>query len=168
NTDGSRVEREPEARRPSERKGEDSKNHRVNLPLLLAAHLGRNENFQPLQSTLTSVYGGHQPSTNLGGNLPPNVIPPSKGAPPITLMGYTSQAPMSIYGLTHNGSMYPLSALPDKYGYIRNHMKTIKKTSKHGHENQKSTKRSQRFKAEARKVKPQSKMVNKSQQNPNP
>ncbi|GJX93159.1 putative reverse transcriptase domain-containing protein [Tanacetum coccineum] len=30
------------------------------------------------------------------------------------------------------------------------------KTSKHGHENQKSSKRSQRFKAEARKVKPQS------------
>ncbi|GKC87044.1 hypothetical protein Tco_1147693, partial [Tanacetum coccineum] len=30
------------------------------------------------------------------------------------------------------------------------------KTSKHGHENQKSTKRSQRIKAEARKVKPQS------------
>ncbi|GJR83140.1 hypothetical protein Tco_0153925 [Tanacetum coccineum] len=38
------------------------------------------------------------------------------------------------------------------------------KTGKHGHENQKSTKRSQRIKAEARKAKPQSKMVNKSQQ----
>ncbi|GKA94336.1 hypothetical protein Tco_0816374 [Tanacetum coccineum] len=37
------------------------------------------------------------------------------------------------------------------------------KTGKHGHENQKSTKRSQRFKAEARKVKPQSKSVKKSQ-----
>ncbi|GJW22659.1 hypothetical protein Tco_0033281 [Tanacetum coccineum] len=33
------------------------------------------------------------------------------------------------------------------------------KTSKHGHENQKSTKRSQRIKAEARKVKPQSNPV---------
>ncbi|GJR14366.1 hypothetical protein Tco_0797018 [Tanacetum coccineum] len=42
------------------------------------------------------------------------------------------------------------------------------KASKHGHENQKSTKRSQSFKAEARKVKPQSKMVNKSQPSPNP
>ncbi|GJX89000.1 reverse transcriptase domain-containing protein [Tanacetum coccineum] len=72
NRDGSRVKREPKARRPSEQKGEDSKNHGVNLPLLLAAHLGRNKNGQPLQSTLTSVYGGHQPSTNLGGNLPPN------------------------------------------------------------------------------------------------
>ncbi|GJT80800.1 hypothetical protein Tco_1055142 [Tanacetum coccineum] len=33
------------------------------------------------------------------------------------------------------------------------------KSSKHGHENQKSSKRSQRFKAEARKVKPQSNPV---------
>ncbi|GJR08500.1 hypothetical protein Tco_0791152 [Tanacetum coccineum] len=33
------------------------------------------------------------------------------------------------------------------------------KSSKHGHENQKNTKRSQRFKAEARKVKPQSNPV---------
>ncbi|GKE91380.1 hypothetical protein Tco_1572475, partial [Tanacetum coccineum] len=39
-------------------------------------------------------------------------------------------------------------------GYIKNHKKTIKKTDKHGHKNQKSTKRSQRIKAEARKVKP--------------
>ncbi|GJU40148.1 reverse transcriptase domain-containing protein [Tanacetum coccineum] len=37
------------------------------------------------------------------------------------------------------------------------------KTGKHGHENQKSTKRSQRIKAEARKVKPQSKSAKKSQ-----
>ncbi|GJQ98033.1 hypothetical protein Tco_0009172, partial [Tanacetum coccineum] len=34
------------------------------------------------------------------------------------------------------------------------------KTSKHGHENQKSTKRSQRIKAEARKVKPQCPQIN--------
>ncbi|GKC70637.1 hypothetical protein Tco_1116520, partial [Tanacetum coccineum] len=33
------------------------------------------------------------------------------------------------------------------------------KTGKHGHENQKNTKRSQRIKAEARKVKPQSNPV---------
>ncbi|GJT82107.1 hypothetical protein Tco_1056449 [Tanacetum coccineum] len=30
------------------------------------------ESGQPLQSSLTSVHGGHQPSTNIGGNLPPN------------------------------------------------------------------------------------------------
>ncbi|GJR38563.1 hypothetical protein Tco_1214247 [Tanacetum coccineum] len=41
------------------------------------------------------------------------------------------------------------------------------KTGKHGHENQKSTKRSQRFKAEARKVKPQSNPVKHGQQKVN-
>ncbi|GJR24841.1 hypothetical protein Tco_0973368 [Tanacetum coccineum] len=45
NRDGSRVEKESE---------------------------GRNENGQPLQSTLTSAYGGHQPMNNSGGNLPLN------------------------------------------------------------------------------------------------
>ncbi|GKF85058.1 hypothetical protein Tco_0249956, partial [Tanacetum coccineum] len=37
------------------------------------------------------------------------------------------------------------------------------KASKHGHENQKSAKRSQRFKAEARKIKPQSNPVKDGQ-----
>ncbi|GJT13144.1 reverse transcriptase domain-containing protein [Tanacetum coccineum] len=48
NRDGSKVERNPEA------------------------HLGRSENGQPLQSSLTSAYGGHQPSINMGWNLLPN------------------------------------------------------------------------------------------------
>nr|GEU51346.1 hypothetical protein [Tanacetum cinerariifolium] len=69
---GSLVEMESEGRRPSERRAEDNKNCWVNLLLLLAAHLGRNWNGQPLQSTLTSAYGGHQPSNNSGGNLHPN------------------------------------------------------------------------------------------------
>nr|GEX94012.1 RNA-directed DNA polymerase, eukaryota, reverse transcriptase zinc-binding domain protein [Tanacetum cinerariifolium] len=56
------------------RREEDNKNHGVNLPPLLAAHPERNDNGQPLQSTLTSAYGGHQPSNNSGGNLPPNGI----------------------------------------------------------------------------------------------
>nr|GEV15644.1 Gag-Pol polyprotein [Tanacetum cinerariifolium] len=72
NRDGSMVERESDGRRPSERRVEEGGSHGVNLPLLLVAHLGRNENMQPLYSTLTSVYGGNQPSTNLGGNLPPH------------------------------------------------------------------------------------------------
>ncbi|GJR96098.1 hypothetical protein Tco_0268272 [Tanacetum coccineum] len=68
----SRAERESNDRRPSERKVEEGGSHRGNLPPPLAAYLGRNENGQPLQSTLTSIYGGNQPSTNLGGNLTPN------------------------------------------------------------------------------------------------
>nr|GEY67601.1 hypothetical protein [Tanacetum cinerariifolium] len=72
NRDGSSVKREPEGRRTSKQRGESNRNHKVNLPPILAAHLGKNKNGQPLQSTLTYVYGGHQPLTNLGGNLPPN------------------------------------------------------------------------------------------------
>ncbi|GKC24244.1 zinc finger, CCHC-type containing protein [Tanacetum coccineum] len=67
--DGSRVEKESEGGRPSKRRVEDNENRRVNLRPLLAAHLGRNENGQPLQLTLTSAYGGHQPSNNSGWNL---------------------------------------------------------------------------------------------------
>ncbi|GJZ06928.1 integrase, catalytic region, zinc finger, CCHC-type containing protein, partial [Tanacetum coccineum] len=55
----------------------------------------------------------------------------------------------------------------DKYRYIKNHKKTVKKTGKHGHENQKSTKRSQRIKAEARKVKPAVKSSQHGQQKVN-
>ncbi|GKE25929.1 hypothetical protein Tco_1441313 [Tanacetum coccineum] len=84
---------------------EEGGSHRGNLPLLLVAHLGRNENGQSLQSTLTSMYGGNQPSTNLGGNLTPNVCPitsiratlfkpkevtpPLEGPPLVTLIGDT-------------------------------------------------------------------------------
>nr|GEU80271.1 hypothetical protein [Tanacetum cinerariifolium] len=80
--DGSRVERESEGRRPSKQRAEDSGNHGVNLPLLFAAHLRRNNNGEPLQSALTSAYGGHQPLTNLGRNLPPNDTHLSYTAPP--------------------------------------------------------------------------------------
>nr|GEX57062.1 reverse transcriptase domain-containing protein [Tanacetum cinerariifolium] len=67
NRDGSRVERESNGRRPSKQKAEDGGSRGVNLPLLLAAHLGRSKNRKTLQSTLTSGYGGNQPSTNSGG-----------------------------------------------------------------------------------------------------
>ncbi|GJS53924.1 MAK10-like protein [Tanacetum coccineum] len=50
----------------------EAKDKRVNLPPLLAAHLGRNESGQPLRSSLIFIQGGHQPSTNMGGSLPPN------------------------------------------------------------------------------------------------
>nr|GEV11106.1 hypothetical protein [Tanacetum cinerariifolium] len=82
NKDAIGVERESEGRRPSKRRAEDNGNREVNLPPLLAAHLGRNKNGQPLQSTLTSAYEGHQPLTNLGGNLPPNDTHLSYNAPP--------------------------------------------------------------------------------------
>ncbi|GKE75656.1 hypothetical protein Tco_1537697, partial [Tanacetum coccineum] len=64
NREGSRRGRNAEGIRPSEIEAE---NKGVNLPPLLVAYLGRNESGQPLQSSLTSVQGGHQPSTNIGG-----------------------------------------------------------------------------------------------------
>ncbi|GKF95135.1 hypothetical protein Tco_0287870 [Tanacetum coccineum] len=45
---------------------------------------------------------------------------------------------------------YLLGQFESRYGYIKNHKKTVKNVQAH----QKSTKRSQRIKAEARKVKP--------------
>ncbi|GJS98563.1 reverse transcriptase domain-containing protein [Tanacetum coccineum] len=67
--------RNVEGIRPLEIEAKEDENRGVNLPLLLAAHLGRNESGKPLRSSLTSVHGGHQPSTNIGGNLPHNVTP---------------------------------------------------------------------------------------------
>ncbi|GJS70479.1 hypothetical protein Tco_0703320 [Tanacetum coccineum] len=72
NREGNRRGRNAEGFRPLEIEAREGENRGANLPPLLAAHLGRNENSQPLRSSLTSVQGGHQPSTNMEGNLPPN------------------------------------------------------------------------------------------------
>ncbi|GKD01728.1 hypothetical protein Tco_1172002 [Tanacetum coccineum] len=50
NMNGSRVERESNERRPSERRVEEGGSRRGNLPPPLATHLGRSENEQPLDS----------------------------------------------------------------------------------------------------------------------
>lgn len=44
----------------------------VNLPPLLAIHLGRTETGVPLQPSLASGVGGYSPSFNAGGSLPCN------------------------------------------------------------------------------------------------
>ncbi|GKC92961.1 hypothetical protein Tco_1158403 [Tanacetum coccineum] len=72
NRKGSRAGRNDEGSRPSEIATRENGNRGMNLPPLLVAYLGRNESGQPLQSSLTFVYGGHQPTTNIEGNLPPN------------------------------------------------------------------------------------------------
>ncbi|GJZ35024.1 hypothetical protein Tco_0580841 [Tanacetum coccineum] len=56
----------------SEGQIEDVGSRGGNLPPLLATHLRRSENGLPSQSNLTSRYGGNHPSSNTGGNLPPN------------------------------------------------------------------------------------------------
>ncbi|GJZ64154.1 hypothetical protein Tco_0620575 [Tanacetum coccineum] len=82
NRDGSRVKRNYKGGRPSEHKVYDNKSQGMNLPPLLAAHLGRSKNGQHLQSSLASTYEGHQPSTNIGGNPPPNSTHLSHNAQP--------------------------------------------------------------------------------------
>ncbi|GKC20131.1 hypothetical protein Tco_1022281, partial [Tanacetum coccineum] len=70
--EGDRTRRNAEGGSSSEIGTRENRSKGTNLPPLLAAHLGRGESDQPLQSSLTSVYGGHQPSINVGGNLTPN------------------------------------------------------------------------------------------------
>ncbi|GKB54953.1 hypothetical protein Tco_0905706 [Tanacetum coccineum] len=72
NREGSRGGRNAEGTSLSEIEEREDENRGVNLPPLLAAHLGRNESGQPLRSSLTSAHGGHHHSTNTRGNLPPN------------------------------------------------------------------------------------------------
>ncbi|GKA57155.1 reverse transcriptase domain-containing protein, partial [Tanacetum coccineum] len=66
------VKRNTEGGRPLEEAPRENGGQNVNLLPLLAAHLGRGENGQPLQSSLTSVYGGQALPNNIEGNLPPN------------------------------------------------------------------------------------------------
>ena len=51
-------------------------NSEVNLPPLLAAHLGRTETGMPLQPSHASGVEGHQPQFNMGGSLPHNGMYP--------------------------------------------------------------------------------------------
>nr|GEV61837.1 hypothetical protein [Tanacetum cinerariifolium] len=70
-----RVERNNEVGRPSEEEPRESRSQNVNLPPLLASHIGRSKNGQPLQSSLTSIYRGQALPNNVGGNLPLNGDP---------------------------------------------------------------------------------------------
>ncbi|GJX84271.1 hypothetical protein Tco_0335045 [Tanacetum coccineum] len=75
NREGSRAGRNVEGSRPSKIETRENGSRGMNLPPFLAAHLGRNESGQPMQSSLTSIYGGHQPTTNTWRNLPHNDLP---------------------------------------------------------------------------------------------
>ncbi|GJW47368.1 reverse transcriptase domain-containing protein [Tanacetum coccineum] len=65
----SRVERNTEGGRPLEEAPRGNRGQSANLPPLLASHLRRGENGQPLQSSLTSAYEGQALPNNIGGNL---------------------------------------------------------------------------------------------------
>ncbi|GKA13715.1 reverse transcriptase domain-containing protein [Tanacetum coccineum] len=68
----SRVERNTKGGRPLEEAPKGNAGQSVNLLPLLAAHLRRSKNGQPLQSSLTSAYGGQALPNNIGGNLHSN------------------------------------------------------------------------------------------------
>ncbi|GKA72448.1 hypothetical protein Tco_0778664 [Tanacetum coccineum] len=59
NREGSRTGRNAEGSRPLKIETRENGNREMNIPPLLETHLVRNESGQPLQSSLTSVYGGH-------------------------------------------------------------------------------------------------------------
>ncbi|GKA28464.1 hypothetical protein Tco_0714632 [Tanacetum coccineum] len=65
----SKIGRNIEVYGPSKAGAEENRRQEMNLPPLLAAHLGRNEDGQPSRSSLTFVHRGHQFSINTGGNL---------------------------------------------------------------------------------------------------
>ncbi|GJS15309.1 hypothetical protein Tco_0409781 [Tanacetum coccineum] len=67
----SRVERNTKGGRPLEETPRGNGGQSVNLPLLLATHLGKGENGQPLQSSLTFRRNGGQAfQINIGGKSP--------------------------------------------------------------------------------------------------
>ncbi|GKG30329.1 hypothetical protein Tco_0420227, partial [Tanacetum coccineum] len=68
----SRVKKNTKGGRPLEEVPRGNGGQNVNLPPLLIAHLGRDENGQPLQSSLTSAYKGQALPNNISGNLPCN------------------------------------------------------------------------------------------------
>nr|GEY80237.1 hypothetical protein [Tanacetum cinerariifolium] len=64
NRERSRIGRNIEGNRPSKAGAKENGRREMNLPPLLAAHLGRNADGQPPRSSLTSVHGGRQSSIN--------------------------------------------------------------------------------------------------------
>ncbi|GKB53137.1 hypothetical protein Tco_0903890 [Tanacetum coccineum] len=113
----SMVERSKEGGRPSEEASRGNGSQNVNLPPLLAAHIGRSENGQPLQSSLTSAYGGQALPNNVRGNLPPNTYglssANSDGKPPIGEASPTSHKE----GMYHRPSQTPMYTFPNMPAY---------------------------------------------------
>ncbi|GJU94746.1 reverse transcriptase domain-containing protein [Tanacetum coccineum] len=72
NRERDRIEGNTKGSEPSEVGVEENGKQEMNLPPLLAAHLGRSEDGQPQRPSLTCVYGGRQSLINTRGSLPPN------------------------------------------------------------------------------------------------
>nr|GEW49265.1 hypothetical protein [Tanacetum cinerariifolium] len=96
--EGNRRGKNVKGIRPSKIEAREGENWGANLPPFLAAHLGRNENSQPLRSSLTSVQGGHQPLTSVGETS--------------HLMAFTKNSVPS-----YNGPMHPIVTPSSNYPY---------------------------------------------------
>ncbi|GJY32325.1 reverse transcriptase domain-containing protein [Tanacetum coccineum] len=124
----SRVERNSEGGRPSEEASRGNGGQNANLPPLLAAHMGRSDNGQPLQSSLTSAYGGQALPKNIGGNLPPNAhgLPfANSDRKPLTEGSFANlpqggHVPSTITNgniLPQNSFMHPANIPPNSYPF---------------------------------------------------
>nr|GEU43837.1 reverse transcriptase domain-containing protein [Tanacetum cinerariifolium] len=124
----SRVERNIEGGRPSEEASRGNGSQNANLPPLLAAHIGRSENGQPLQSSLTSAYRGQALPNNIGGNLPHKAhglpFENSDGKPPIggsfANLPRGGNVPSTFTNgniLPQNGFMHPVNIPSNSYPF---------------------------------------------------
>nr|GEZ35824.1 hypothetical protein [Tanacetum cinerariifolium] len=91
---------------------------------MLLAAMGRSENGQPLQSSLTSVYEGHKHLTNIGGNIPPNG-PTGNNIP--TPHGFIH----SLVSLPNNYLSYtqPMYPLPNALAYPNHGLQAFSQTT---------------------------------------
>ncbi|GKE03265.1 hypothetical protein Tco_1395283 [Tanacetum coccineum] len=72
NRERGKIEGNTKGSGPLEAGVEENRKREMNLPPLLAAHLGRSEDGKPQRPSLTCVYGGRQSLINTRGSLPPN------------------------------------------------------------------------------------------------
>ncbi|GJU15800.1 hypothetical protein Tco_1143766 [Tanacetum coccineum] len=114
-----KVERNTKGRRPLEEAPRGNEGQSVNLPSLLAAHLGRGENGQPLQSSLTSADGGQALPNNIGDNLPYNgaVLNPVGSVTPFVRWIEDYPLPDGLKMPSHIGS-YDGKGDPDNFLYL--------------------------------------------------
>ncbi|GJT36281.1 reverse transcriptase domain-containing protein [Tanacetum coccineum] len=139
----SRVERNTKGGRPSEEAPRVDGGQSVNLPPLLAAHLGRGENQKPLQSSLTSAYRGQTPPNNIGGNLPSNASP-RKLHWETTLWGIPAHLPQGGHAPqtftnsnmpSQNGFTYPANMPANSYPFYTQPMYTFPNVHVYTHAN---------------------------------
>ncbi|GJY65535.1 reverse transcriptase domain-containing protein [Tanacetum coccineum] len=132
----SRVERNTEGGRPSEEAPRGNRGQSVNLPPLLTAHLGRDVNGQPLQSSLTSAYGGQALPNNIEGisllthlsfptQTPPGNLPMGGKPTHLPQKGHAPQTFANSNTPSQNGFTYPTNMPTNNYPFYTQPMYTF-------------------------------------------